>query len=177
MNRVCDRCEKDFGTLERLVSHQLFGSCNRQPAVKTAATPEPPPKKNDYPAVADIVASDILMGPYENGIAKDILARKAFGMAKYGTALQPFNGRDMVNDLYQEVLDGSKYALAAFMEESLKVKAEGVEDTEKIVVLGEVYEVLLKVLNVVYCLKNGNPNGAPTEEGCEAGGQGSSPQP
>ena len=57
-----------------------------------AATPEPPPQRNDHPAVWDLVR-------------KDIEARDDFGLAKYGTRLQPHNGRDSLTDAYQEALD------------------------------------------------------------------------
>jgi hypothetical protein len=38
-------------------------------------------------------------------IRKDITDRNAFGIAKYGVGLQPFNGRDSAQDSYEEVLD------------------------------------------------------------------------
>lgn len=36
--------------------------------------------------------------------------RKREGIAKYGTCLQPFNGRDAAHDLYQEQIDAVQYA-------------------------------------------------------------------
>jgi len=55
-------------------------------------THEPPPIPNDKPAVWDLVVADM----------KD---RDVTGAAKYGTRLQPFNGRDSLVDAYQEALD------------------------------------------------------------------------
>jgi len=57
---------------------------------------EPPPKKNDKPAVWDLVL-------------KDIKERDSDGLKKYGVRLQPFNGRNSTVDLYQELLDGVVY--------------------------------------------------------------------
>jgi hypothetical protein len=61
-----------------------------------SATPQPPPKRNGKPAVTDLVLADFQ-------------ARDAFGTRKYGTRLQPHNGRDALIDLYQELLDACCY--------------------------------------------------------------------
>ena len=81
----------------------------------TAATPEPAPMANNHPAIADIVAGE-LIAEHAPKVAADVMARKEFGMKKYGTPLQPFNGRDTLNDLYQELLDAMKYARVALYE-------------------------------------------------------------
>ena len=57
-----------------------------------AATPEPPPTTGTGPSIHDRVIDDIA-------------ARKAMGLAKYGTILQAHNGRDAIVDAYQEALD------------------------------------------------------------------------
>ena len=64
---------------------------------------EPLPKPNDLPAVWDLVK-------------KDIAERDARGGKKYGTRLQPFNGRDMLVDCYQEALDLLVYLRGAIYE-------------------------------------------------------------
>lgn len=61
-----------------------------------SATPQPPPVRNGKPAVTDLVLADFQ-------------ARDAFGTRKYGTRLQPHNGRDALLDLYQELLDACCY--------------------------------------------------------------------
>lgn len=62
-----------------------------------AAQPQPAPERNlDQPAVTDLVL-------------EDFCARDAFGTKKYGTRLQPHNGRDALMDLYQELLDAVCY--------------------------------------------------------------------
>lgn len=43
-------------------------------------------------------------------VIADIKERRQVGILRYGTALQPFNGRDALRDLYEELLDGAMYA-------------------------------------------------------------------
>lgn len=50
------------------------------------------PVINDYPTIQPLVV-------------KDIEARMTVGLARYGTLLQPHNGRDMLRDAYDEALD------------------------------------------------------------------------
>lgn len=57
---------------------------------------QPPPTPNAHPAVWDLVLEDIRV-------------RDDFGAKKYGTRLQPHNGRDTLLDLYQEMLDAVVY--------------------------------------------------------------------
>ena len=54
------------------------------------------PTPNDEPFIHDEVAADIL-------------DRKRIGIERYGTPLQPFNGRDSSRDLYEELLDAAVY--------------------------------------------------------------------
>lgn len=53
---------------------------------------EPAPVHNDGPSMHDLVI-------------KDMQARKQFGLDKYGTILQGFNGRKALKDAYEELLD------------------------------------------------------------------------
>lgn len=46
----------------------------------------------------------------------DLIDRRAFGKAKYGTPLQPFNGRDALRDAYEEALDLVCYLKQAITE-------------------------------------------------------------
>jgi hypothetical protein len=57
-----------------------------------ADIPEKPPIHNDLPALWDMVM-------------QDMIDRDKAGVKKYGTRLQPFNGRDALWDAYQEALD------------------------------------------------------------------------
>lgn len=58
---------------------------------------QPQPVSNTHPAIADLVMADL----------RD---RDQFGAKKYGTRLQPFNGRKSKVDLYQELIDMIQYA-------------------------------------------------------------------
>lgn len=53
---------------------------------------QPDPKHNSRPCVQDMVITDLE-------------ERKRVGVKRYGTLLQPFNGRDALVDAYQEAMD------------------------------------------------------------------------
>ena len=72
-----------------------------------ANTPEPDPTPNQHPAVWSLVIADM-----QN--------RDAAGAAKYGTRLQPHNGRDALVDAYQEALDLAVYLRQRLYEETGK---------------------------------------------------------
>lgn len=75
-----------------------------KPVTMAYTTDEQPlPEKNDQPHIHDLVMADIY-------------ARKAVGIKRYGTPLQPLNGRDALKDAYEEVLDLACY-LRQLMEE------------------------------------------------------------
>ena len=57
---------------------------------------QPKPKKNNLPAVWSLVI-------------KDMKERDEFGLNKYGVRLQPYNGRNSLQDLYEELLDAVVY--------------------------------------------------------------------
>ena len=64
---------------------------------------QPPPTKNDWPAVWDMVM-------------EDMRSRDAVGLQRYGTRLQPHNGRDALRDAYEEALDLVVYLRQAIAE-------------------------------------------------------------
>jgi len=64
---------------------------------------QPKPKSNSRPAVWDLVINDMQ-------------ERDALGRHRYGTPLQPFNGRDALVDAYQEALDLAVYLRQAIEE-------------------------------------------------------------
>lgn len=61
------------------------------------------PQPNDKPAVWSLVISDMQ-------------ARDQEGRRRYGTPLQPHNGRDALVDAYQELLDAAVYIRQAIYE-------------------------------------------------------------
>ena len=81
------------------------------PVVQTSgvATPDeqPAPTKNAHPAVWDLVVADMT-------------ARDKLGEKRYGTRLQPFNGRDSLRDAYEEALDLVVYLRTALFEKDGK---------------------------------------------------------
>lgn len=54
-------------------------------------------------------------------VKEDIVERNAAGISKYGIALQPFNGRDALQDAYEEVLDLIVYLRQRIYEEQYNV--------------------------------------------------------
>lgn len=68
---------------------------------------QPTPQKNSYPEVYEL-------------FLKDMETRYAIGLQRYGVALQPFNGRDMLRDTYEELLDACLYVRGALYERDKK---------------------------------------------------------
>lgn len=75
-----------------------------------SAVHEPPPQINFEPFcyVKFVECFDGPSNPYGK-VRRDIRERAEAGKAKYGTYLQPFNGRNAKMDLYQELLDAGIY--------------------------------------------------------------------
>jgi hypothetical protein len=69
---------------------------NREGVAEAVVVDQPPPIVNDRPCIQDLVIADIE-------------ARKVVGLERYGTLLQPFNGRDALMDAYAEALDLCQY--------------------------------------------------------------------
>lgn len=64
---------------------------------------QPDPIHNDH-----LSAHDLLIA--------EVGRRKSFGLAKYGTTLQPFNGRDPLKDALDEAIDLCVYLITAIEE-------------------------------------------------------------
>ena len=64
---------------------------------------QPMPVANNNPAVWPIVMADMQ-------------ARHELGIKRYGTPLQPHNGRDALRDAYEEALDLAVYLRSAIFE-------------------------------------------------------------
>lgn len=67
---------------------------------------QPPPRPNDGPSVQAMVRADLV-------------ERERVGRERYGTSLQPVNGRDALVDAYQEALD-----LACYIRQELAERDE-----------------------------------------------------
>lgn len=70
---------------------------------------QPLPVRNDEPDIQSMVIDDIGK-------------RRAVGIERYGTPLQPFNGRKSLRDLYEELLDAACYVKQRLVEEDLVAK-------------------------------------------------------
>jgi hypothetical protein len=67
---------------------------------------QPAPVKNNSKPVWELVI-------------EDMLERNKIGIVRYGTALQPFNGRNALIDAYQEALD-----LVVYLRQELEEREE-----------------------------------------------------
>jgi hypothetical protein len=80
---------------------------------KANGSPQPAPVQTAHPAAWSL------------GIA-DMAQRDVMGSEKYGTRLQPGNGRDSLQDAYEEALDLAVYLRTAIYERDLARKKVGV---------------------------------------------------
>ena len=89
---------------------------------------QPLPQRND--------AEDV-----QSALIREIEGRRQLGIQRYGTALQPFNGRDSLRDLLDELLDGATYALQvkierdALLSELMALQAERAQLLEELSLL------------------------------------------
>lgn len=81
------------------------------PVHKAAVAQQPAPRKTDGPSMHDLVIEDM----------RD---RRTMGLAKYKTLLQTGNGRVMLVDAYQEMLDFMPYLKGALIEWDEMVAAQ-----------------------------------------------------
>lgn len=52
----------------------------------------------------------------QSRVIADMESRRELGIERYGTALQPHNGRDALRDAYEEALDLAMYLKQAILE-------------------------------------------------------------
>lgn len=63
-------------------------------------------------------------------VIADIEARRQVGISRYGTALQPHNGRDSLRDLYEELLDAAMYIKQVMVERDNPTPSEELRNGE-----------------------------------------------
>ncbi|QGJ95050.1 hypothetical protein SEA_REDWATTLEHOG_189 [Gordonia phage RedWattleHog] len=127
------------------MSDQKITAEERELAEKIGLAPQPDPIHNDLPSAHDLVIGSIkehfdlraepeltdaalrrmyndllemyvvLSGGARPAI-KELRARKEFGLRKYGTPLQPHNGRDQVGDARDEMGDLLVYVVCEIYE-------------------------------------------------------------
>jgi hypothetical protein len=64
-----------------------------------------------------------------NAVCRDLQQRAKIGEKKYGERLVPFNNRDGLRDLYEELLDAANYCKQILMEEELEKKIKKIRAT------------------------------------------------
>lgn len=69
-------------------------------------TPDRQPKPRVRPGAGDV----------QTQVAEDALKRREVGIQRYGTALQPFNERDALKDIYEELHDALAYVKQRMLE-------------------------------------------------------------
>jgi hypothetical protein len=112
---------------------------------------QPPPIQNNEPAAWDLVLKDLdglkVFNPHQNAALKMVIAdakkRDQAGAKKYGTRLQPNNGRNAVKDAYEEMLDGMVYVRSA-IEECRSQKIITQENQFKLAGLDAVYRMTVE---------------------------------
>jgi hypothetical protein len=72
-------------------------------------------RKGDQPLPVKNSRTDI-----QSLVMADLENRRELGIKRYGTALQPFNGRDMLQDAYEEALDLAVYLRGVIEERNTK---------------------------------------------------------
>ena len=76
-----------------------------------AAIPQPPPTPGHVPVLQDAIDA--------------LVARAAMGQKKYGTLLMTQNGRDAMEDWYQEQCDAYMYATQVILEWRAMLRRQG----------------------------------------------------
>lgn len=111
---------------------------------------QPDPQPNDLPSAHDLVAADLL-------------ARKEYGFNKYATLLQPFNGRDGLQDGYEEMMDLMVYMRTRlFQGRTQQADAFLSGYIQALLDSGKSHEEVLEIVDGG--LRHGNPFGHTTDE-------------
>ena len=124
----CGECGWGDGVPMPVEPKQIYdGYMNdASPVPRTAAEfGQPAPIPNDKPALWPMVIEDfenyctkevIRKTPHLSSVIADMNSRDQFGRKKYGVPLQMHNGRNAINDAYEELLDGAVYLKQAIQE-------------------------------------------------------------
>jgi hypothetical protein len=117
----------------------------------------PNPVPNDGPSAHDMVIKDLLSRDLRwdmsygsarhlrDHVTEGLRQRKELGVKRYGTPLQPDNGRDSLRDLHEELMDATVYCRNRMLEDDA--------DTLEWAWLAEIYEDLVTHLVKVQRLR------------------------
>lgn len=79
-----------------------------------------PPDRHDQPMPT------VTEGPsIQDMVIADVEQRKQVGLERYGTLLQPNNGRDMLRDAYEEAIDLAVYLRGCLAERDEQAASHG----------------------------------------------------
>lgn len=88
---------------------------------------QPMPVPADGPSMHDLVCDDLAaFGTNAGALAAVLQERKALGLARYGTILQAFNGRDALADASDEAAD-----LLVYLRQGIVEAAEGRDESAR----------------------------------------------
>lgn len=78
------------------------------------------PVASGHPFIPPMVVADLCartdLGAIRHVVAARVAQREQVGIGRYGTSLQPWNGRDALRDLDDELVDACQYARQAIAE-------------------------------------------------------------
>ena len=114
--------------------------------MSVANTYEPEPVANLYEPVWESVVNSYRKRtsfPYREEVVKDFRERDEFGRSKHGVPLQPFNSRNPLNDLKQEILDSLVYSYQTYLECEDPIKKSNFMDIH--ITLVTMYENLILI--------------------------------
>jgi hypothetical protein len=122
---------------------------------------QPLPVKNDQRSCHDL-AIEWIEAHFDDDHAQRVLvealrARKLFGLAKYGTALQAYNGRDPRQDAFAEALDLIVYAVQFETEEWDRVSHGAAPEAARNAALSILSQALETGLALAAVQPMGNP--------------------
>lgn len=110
--------------------------------MSTFLNDQPVPVANEQEAIADIVLKEY---GHIKSIVPIIKKRKAQGIERYKVPLQPFNGRDALDEALQEAVDGALY-LRQYAEE---LKQQGKPSVDAMSAYHQAVFLLVKVAALV----------------------------
>lgn len=129
-------CKKRW-TVQRTIHFDVYRVCQEHaeklwPGLRMREGDQRLPESNDHPGIQDLVIDDmrrlqnvpaLLLDNHHalsiERVITDIEERKKIGVQRYGQLLKPFDGRDSLLDLYQELLDATVYTRKCLFEDPM----------------------------------------------------------
>ena len=114
-----------------------------------SSTTQSDPLVNNNKPIVEYLKEDVI----DQGVLADLVKRAEIGKERYGTYLQAHNGRDVLRDLYEEMLDATTYSMQLVIE---KFGSLNPENEDEFLNSGEValYMGILKLTGCVYEFTN-----------------------